>query len=176
MNDSQIALKLVLDGINQPEDVATFQQRLLIQKKVYLAQLTGLDLGYRFGWYLRGPYCRSLTSDVFLLNEQIKSGEDEYKNSALLQSTSKQLERATGIWAKSPSEIGDDDWLELLASLHFLKHIAYWPKGGKREFADVFKALIESKRQFKGRKADAKKAWEQLGRVGLLKSKVLAVA
>ena len=53
----------------------SLMQRLLIQKKIYLTQLTGLDLGHRFSWHIHGPYCRELTSDAFQLVEAIENDE-----------------------------------------------------------------------------------------------------
>ena len=66
MNKGRILLKLVLDNIGLGNlELDTFLKRLRLQKKIYLLQLTGLDSGYRYNWYLRGPYCPSLTEDAF---------------------------------------------------------------------------------------------------------------
>ncbi len=176
MNPSQIVLKLVLDAVDQPLELDSFEQRLMIQKKVYLAQLTGLDLAYRFGWYLHGPYSRELTRDAFRLKEEMELGERDYETKQLAPFAHKRVQRAPRIWAKRPDGIDEGDWLELLASLHYLKHIAYMGKNARREFDDVWKALIDSKPRFKRRKGDGRKAWDQLGLVGLLKNKVLSAA
>ena len=176
MNPSQIVLKLVLDAVDQALELENFEQRLTIQKKVYLTQLTGLDLAYRFGWYLHGPYSRELTSDAFRAKERIDDGEDDYKRETLAPFAKKLTKRAKTIWANKPDGIDEDDWLELLASLHFLKHIAYMGKNAKRNFDEVWKALIDSKPRFKRRKDDGRKAWEQLRRVGLLENKLLPAA
>ena len=40
-----------------------FAGRLTLQKTVCLLQAFGVDLGYRFGWYLHGPYCKALFKD-----------------------------------------------------------------------------------------------------------------
>lgn len=176
MDSSHIVLKLVLDAVDQPLELDSFEQRLMIQKKVYLAQLTGLDLAYRFGWYLRGPYSRELTHDAFQLQEQMELGERDYEKESLGAFARQRIKHAPKIWANKPSEIDEDDWLELLASLHYLKHIAYMGKNARREFDDVWKALIDSKPRFKRRKGDGRKAWDQLGLVGLLKNKVLSAA
>ena len=76
MNAARVELKLVLDeaGI-APINLDTFSQRFNIQKRVYLIQLMGYDLGYRYGWYIRGPYCRELTADAFTLRDEIVCGE-----------------------------------------------------------------------------------------------------
>ncbi len=176
MNASQIVLKLVLDAVDQDLDLDTFEQRLMVQKKVYLTQLTGLDLAYRFGWYLYGPYSRELTSDAFRTKEQIDMHDDDHTREVLAPFARKMARKARTIWANRPDSIEEDDWLELLASLHYLKHIAYMGKNAVREFDNIWKALIDSKPRFKGRKSPANMAWRQLGKVGLLKWKVLPEA
>jgi hypothetical protein len=166
----------VLDHVGQPARVDAFEDRFMIQKKVYLARLTELDLGYRFGWYLRGPYCRELTYDVYRLTEQLELGDEDYKGEELSPRAARLAGRAREIWAGRPEGISEADWLELLASLHYLKHIAYWPRGTPQDFDGIFKGLVDSKPRFKGRKADARKAWGHLEKVGLLKQKVLPAA
>jgi len=173
MNASQIVLKLVLDKLGQPLEIDTFEKRFMIQKKIYLAQLTGLDLGYRFGWYLRGPYCRELTYDVYRTVELMELRDEDYQKKELSSRAVRLASKAREIWDNRPNEISESDWLELLASLHFLKHIAYWPGGTPQDFDGIFKGLVVSKPRFKGRKAHARKAWEHLDRIGLLKRKVL---
>ena len=46
----------------------------------------------------------------------------------------------------------------------------------RRDFDDVWKALIDSKPRFKGRKADGRTVWSQLSGLGLLERKVLPAA
>lgn len=175
MTPSQIELKLVLDAVGQELSLDTFPARLRIQKKLYLAQLTGLDLGYRFSWYLHGPYCRELTSDAFRLVEQIREGVRTQEARQLSPMARTLSAKATTIWRGGPPELAEDDWLELLASLHYLRHISFWPQARGRDFDDVFAALVESKPRFAGRKADASLAWERLDQVGLIQWKVLPV-
>src|SRR5207253_2671703 len=45
-------------------DSSSFTGRLIIQKTVYLLQVFGFALGYRFSWYIYGPYSPDLTRDV----------------------------------------------------------------------------------------------------------------
>jgi hypothetical protein len=174
MNPSQVVLKLVHDAVVGPDvRIDSFEQRLIIQKKLYLTQLTGLDLGYRFAWYLFGPYCRELTSDIFRLKEQIDDGERDYENRTLGAPAHKLIAKAKTIWDNKPGHIDENDWVELLASLHYLKHIAYFGKNAPREFDDVFDALIQTKPRFAGREEDARMAWSQLARVGLIAHKIM---
>ena len=79
MEQKLIALKMFLDALGVPETIDTIDDRKRVQKAVYLGQLSGIDLGYRFGWYLKGPYSPALTRDYFGLAEAIGLGDDEYR-------------------------------------------------------------------------------------------------
>ena len=62
-----VLLKLFLDKLGISSEIDTFEKRKTIQKAVYLGQLTDVDLSYRFGWYLKGPYSPSLAEDYYPL-------------------------------------------------------------------------------------------------------------
>jgi uncharacterized protein YwgA len=46
-------------------NMVLFDNRLKVQKYIYLMQRFGLNLGYSFSLYIRGPYCTELTKDAF---------------------------------------------------------------------------------------------------------------
>lgn len=113
----QIALKLALDALNVQPSTQYFQDRLLIQKATYLAQQAGLNLGYRYNWYLKGPYSPGLTRDAFALAENPDIG-GTFK---LADSVAERLARVALVSEPPPgTELSRDQWLELLASLHYL--------------------------------------------------------
>lgn len=175
MDQGRILLKLLLDEVDLGDlKLDGFSDRLCIQKKVYLSQIIGLDLGYRYNWYLRGPYCPSLTESVFLLEEEINNKEcdEEY---CLAETAKTLISKAKELWAL-PKDISADDepkWVELLASVHYLKTIAYWPKKDVTK-EDVVQKLIETKPRFTGQKDLIEKAWERLSRFSLLDKKSLS--
>ena len=177
MNTGRIILKLVLDEMgldssNLPLD--TFSERLCMQKKVYLVQVAGLDLGYRYNWYHHGPYCPSLTQNVFTLKDEIRDEEEDYKNYDLSDRAKECIKKAKEIWEfPTDVEINESEWVELLGSIHYLKKIAYWP-GGKVEKAKLVNVLLKAKPQFKDREDHIDKAWERLEKYGLLERKSLA--
>jgi uncharacterized protein YwgA len=176
VNAARMELKLVLDeaGISEV-NLDTFSRRFNIQKRIYLIQLMGDDLGYRYGWYIRGPYCRELTADAFTLRDEILSGENDYEGFELEASSKERIKRARRLWEIPPgSSVLEDEWLELLASLHYLKHIAYWPKPSKKDFEAVFKALIGAKPRFTNAKRAAQQAWRRLHEFGLIDAKTLS--
>lgn len=65
MTNRQIALKLVTQYLDVPAHQSSFDDRLILQKAIYLVQQAGVDLNYRYTWYLRGPYCSDLTRDAY---------------------------------------------------------------------------------------------------------------
>ncbi len=53
-------LRVIFEHLKADLSVKDFHSRLSLQKTVYLIQLAGIDLGYRFSWYRHGPYSREL--------------------------------------------------------------------------------------------------------------------
>ncbi|RKX92533.1 MAG: hypothetical protein DRP84_09865 [Spirochaetes bacterium] len=47
-----------------------FDDKLIIQKAVYIAQKLGMDFNYNFGWHVRGVYSSALTVDIYEINDQ----------------------------------------------------------------------------------------------------------
>ncbi len=175
MAPSQVVLKLVLDEIGLRPQVRFVAQRLFIQNGIYLTQLTGLDLRYRFRWNIHGPYGRDLTSDAFQLVEAIEGDESVAGNSTLNPLAKEFAGKAKTIWENKPQGTPSSDWLELLAAIHYMRHIIYWPGGVRhREFDDVFAALVKITPRFEGRRGESLLAWNQLRDVGLLDRKVMA--
>ncbi len=65
MDERQIGLAITLKELGVSSDISGFDSRLILQKAVYLAEEAGINLGYPFNWYLRGPYSPALTRDLF---------------------------------------------------------------------------------------------------------------
>jgi len=174
VDKQHILLKLVLEEIGFGNiEIDNFTARKILQKKIYLLQLTGVDLGYRYNWYLKGPYCPALAGDAFGLKEEIKY-DDEFNNYELNSDTKSKFDTLNRV-AALPNDhpTTDDEWLELIASLHYLKHIAYWGGKDKPKFDEVFEKLTQSKPRFADKKDLAEAAWKRLNDVGLISQKVL---
>lgn len=174
MNKDHILLKLVLDKIGFGDlKIGDFASRKILQKKIYLLQLMGMDLGYRYNWYLYGPYCPALANDTFTLRDEIKY-DDEFNNYELNPKTNSKIDKLNTITIPPDTpETSEPEWLELVASLHYLKHIAYWSGKDNPEFEVVFQKLEESKPHLAGKKKLAKVAWERLDDAGLVGNKTL---
>lgn len=171
MRDDLIALKMVLDELEFPPDMRQFANRLKLQKAIYLIQLFGIDLGYRFSWYLRGPYSTDLTKDLF----EIYTNEKEIENYSEKYNFEPRVKKRFRRWSffNKPTSVDlpIEEWYELLASIHYLKHIAYTPNVKEKNFDVIYKSLSERKERFS--KADAREGWALLDTVGLIKKQEL---
>jgi len=125
MDRGQIALKLFLDELGIPFDIETLDDRKRVQKAVYLGQLSGVDLGYRFGWYVMGPYCPSLTRDYFPLAESLASGDNDWEGKSLKQTVKEKMSRIRSLMVPPEDvDLSQENWLELVASLDFLRRVS----------------------------------------------------
>ena len=124
MDRRQIALKLVMDAFGLPVRVDNFNDRLILQKTVHLAQAAGIQLGYYFRWYLRGPYCPAVADDGFCIATELARNLDDSKGWTLDEASSTRLDRIRGLLAahhRTAAERGAlARRLELLASVHYL--------------------------------------------------------
>ena len=113
--------------------------------------------------------------DAFTLRDELAAGEKDFKGFKFSPQSTERIEKAERLWdVPSGLSVHNDQWLELLASIHYLKHIAYWPKDSNKEFEAIFKSLIEAKPQFANAKAAAQRAWDRLNEFGLIVAKTLA--
>ena len=122
MDGRLMVLKKILDSLHIPADVGQLDDRKRIQKAVYLTQAAGLGLGYGFGWYLRGPYSTSLARDYYAMALELRLGE--VAQTELRADVLTQLAPIQGI-VNAPADVklSQADWLELLASVHFLRDV-----------------------------------------------------
>lgn len=157
MDRQQIGVKLTVNGLELQFQIGTFQDRLIMQKAIYLAQAAGVNLGYYYHWYLYGPYSPSLTRDEFAIAMDISADLDESKGWKLDDTSSRRLKEMQAIF-KEPKRDKLAKKLELLASAHFLidrkqvsgvntKQITETLKRFNKDFSeeDVSKSLGELK-------------------------------
>lgn len=71
MNPHVMDLGFILRQVPGYEDftMARFEDRLKLQKTIYLLQAFGVHIGYDYNWYLRGPYCSNLAANGFVLED-----------------------------------------------------------------------------------------------------------
>src|SRR5690606_22320455 len=89
-----------------------------------LGQISGIDLGYRYGWYYKGPYCSSLADDYYSL-DRIDPASKNPNNLELNDNVKERLSNIRPL-LEVPDNVtlAKSSWLELLASLHFLNVVS----------------------------------------------------
>lgn len=162
MDRQQIGVKLTADGLRLPFQVGTFEDRLIMQKAIYLAQAAGVNLGYYYHWYLHGPYSSSLTRDEFAISMDIATGLDEAKGWKLDDASSQLLKKLQGIFTEPKRDVLAKK-LELFASVHFLIDRKQVSGVNTKQITET---LVRFKKDFS--EGGVKKALGELERYGLL--------
>ena len=122
MTAKQIALKLILDKLGVDHKIEDVQERKSIQKAIYMGQIVGADLGYNYGWYVMGPYSNQLARDYYDLNFALETGDEDYKERFLPPAVDKNLANLKPLFdVPEGCSLNQGDWLELIASYHFLR-------------------------------------------------------
>ncbi|MEO5927655.1 MAG: hypothetical protein ABIO72_03050 [Patescibacteria group bacterium] len=118
MNRRQTSTLLVLQELGITSNMDAFDERLSVQKSIYLAQAAGVELGHYFSWYLRGPYAPSVAQDVFdaIQNDDHRSSLEGWE----LDPASRAKLATIRLHFGPPASLTQGRWLELLASIHFL--------------------------------------------------------
>jgi len=155
-------LWLTLEELGTSPEFETLNDRIELQKLVYLAQEATDASNYSFTPYIRGPYSPSLTRDLYGLLEpgQLSEAEERAASYRLKAKTMEGLERVRRVISdrgNTPYVV----WLELVASLH-LKYI---------EDPAEFDAVWASVKGWKGAIFDesiAQAAWDSLEENGLV--------
>lgn len=155
MNRQVVDLGFILRQIpNYEFSMDEFEDRLKIQKTIYLLQSFGIYLGYDFSWYLRGPYCTSLATNAFALQdiyEDIPNDIDTKFKDTQKQKHFLNLQKL--VTSKTVDE------LEILASIHYLKQI-------KKNDSEI-KKQVESKRK-RFTEEQVNEMWDELKKWKLL--------
>ena len=94
-------------------DMCSYDDRLILQKLVYILQCKGVAFDYFFGWYIRGPYSSALAADGYFIGEEKHHQEADI--SPLEESVVKRTKDLLGC------SITDSKKMEIIASLLFLK-------------------------------------------------------
>ncbi len=146
MENIDIANGLIFQKMRISKD--SFDDRLICQKKVYLLQSLGTDLGYSYNWYVRGPYSPSLTNYVYN-NLDVLTSENfsDYKLSVIAK---KNVDKVNDLVRDKITELSVVSWYELLASLLYIDNNRESWKIDKTDKTDkaLFKELIKYKPQY----------------------------
>lgn len=156
MNRESVELGFILKQIKDFEfSMSKFDDRLKLQKLIYLLQACGVYLGYDFSWYLRGPYCSLLAHNGFSLQDVYDTMPDniELKNKKDRNSFAK--------FQKFIDGMGIED-LEIAASLHYLKKV----RGKWTLNEEILEEIVKKRDNFT--KQQVTKIWQKMKKQNLL--------
>jgi hypothetical protein len=125
MDARLIVLRRFLEALGEDDTINGFDQRKRLQKAVYMGQLSGVDLGYRYGWYIKGPYSTDLTRDYYALAQAIDAGEQVPPDKQLKPEVRTRLQTLGRLFSVPDGiPLSRTDWLELIASWHYLLKVS----------------------------------------------------
>lgn len=155
-------LRLTLKALDKELELESLNDRIELQKLVYLAQAATETAPYEFNPYIRGPYSPSLTRDLYYLLEPEQMYEIECLGASfrLKESTVSFLNKAKLIANEKHGE-KRIRWLELVASMH-QKHIETGA-----DYDRVWQEVQEWKRNIFSER-EASDAWSSLVHHGLV--------
>ena len=121
METRLVNLQLVLEELGVDPSIDTLDDRVTFQKAIYLAQAVGVPLGYRYSWYIKGPYSRDLARDYYALHELDRPVATATPQ-AMRESFASALKKLKALMDTPDGvPLGQREWLELLSSVHFLR-------------------------------------------------------
>ncbi len=98
----------------------TLKERVILQKKVYLLQELGVDIGYSYNWYLKGPYSPGLTTYVYDRLDYLLQSSEELNKYKLNDDIYSKIQLVNSFSKQKPFDLSLDAWYELLASVRYV--------------------------------------------------------
>lgn len=149
---NDLKLLIAFQHLNEPFSSSSLPERIIGQKKTYFIQEYGFDLGYRFRWYIYGPYSFDLGSQAFELAALYPP--DQMFGISLSSADTASLGKIRNFFdevKRLPSKGSQIDterfWLELASSVHFLIHKAVPPA---RTMQEVSARIRKEKPEYNG--------------------------
>jgi len=138
--DGKTILRMVIDAFGLKRD--STEDRLRLQKTIYLLEIHGLQLGYGFSWYKYGPYSQDLVYDAYTVLSNEKDTYD-VKVSGLQWSDNTE-ERFAEFRTICGGILNDASELELAASVDFVRQT--WCRDRPDE--EVVKEFLKRKTRY----------------------------
>lgn len=71
LNEKKRLIWLCNKILNKKLDTNNFDEKLAVQKAIYLSKQMGMNFRYNFGWHVRGVYSSALTVDMYTTKNDI---------------------------------------------------------------------------------------------------------
>ena len=132
-------LNSLYDQLGVKHDLESFDNRKQLQKLTYLIEVFGINLGFKFHWYIHGPYDKKLTAVLYHDEDEVQQEEvkDDFPNEKNILSNLKEF---------LGSDIQSSRNLELIVSLHYIREVG--KNDGLTEDKKVINQLVKLKPQF----------------------------
>lgn len=137
-------------------NLSDFSGRLKFQKTVHLLQSFGVDLGYYYNWYMRGPYCPDLTKDGF----ELKCVIDKIPKLAIEFADHKKQSHYDNFKDFIRNKKDDPKQLEIASSICFLHNEEGLDKNTALNLTEGKRTEIEM--------SECKQIWDELERYGVV--------
>lgn len=144
---NSIALAGLLKRIYPEFDMSKFDDRLCLQKIVYLLQAKGINLGYSFSWYVYGPYSTGLAKGGFQI--------EDFENVSQIRFADEGVEKEFNSFVQFIEPYKQDpEWLEIASSIHLLKKM--YPVKSKEE---IIQDVRNKRDELDGKEARIQEIW-----------------
>lgn len=100
-------------------NINTFEQRKILQKTIYILREMGVKIRYTYNWYIHGPYSPQLADDAYEIQFNQGYHNDEIEGYCFKGEVKEIIERFKKLFKDREK---DDEWLELIGSLLFLRN------------------------------------------------------
>ena len=112
---------------------STTEERLRLQKTIYLLQACGFKIGYGFSWYKYGPYSQELVYDSYrALSAEREKYADKTADLGFSEQTGSKIDHFKAMLGEALTDLKQ---LELLASVDFVRRTWLSPEATPNEVA-----------------------------------------
>ena len=145
--------------------------RVFLQKIIYLLQLLGVNLGFRFSWYKIGPYSSDLAKTAYQIQECIEEYTNELSGVKIRDDVEEKIDMLKNVKDQKPDNISLHKWFELVSSIHYLKYISATDPSSIT--ADNIEDQLHKAGKTNFNSSHIRAAWDQLESLGLIERKSL---
>lgn len=117
LSNRQRLLARILHELDIPLDMSSFETRHNKQKLFSILESMDVNLGYRFNWYIHGPYSPRLAKDLYEIHRnrhEIGDQVDEFPLDEEIETTVDRIGEVLG------RHLGDKEYMEMLGSVLYL--------------------------------------------------------
>lgn len=111
-----------LDVTEKKFNIDTLEERIKLQKLLYLAQTYGLNFDYHYSWYFHGPYSSSLADVLYKIDESELMSSAQKLPLTEISDDANKIQRFKEL--VSPY-LNDVTWLEAAASILWIRKRHY---------------------------------------------------